>query len=232
MAEHKTELKDVGEGIIGAVSIGINLLFSPFLRGGYNRWGATDAEVEMSLPGDELVPRWQLSYTNAVTIRASAAEIWPWLVQMGQGRGGLYSYEWLENLVGCRIYNADRIVPEWQTLNVGDSIRLGPKGYPLFKVVALAPQRALVLAAADPKTEKTFQVTDPLPAQYTSGNWIFFLDQKDAQNTRLIVRGRVGYSPNSFANVLLWRVFTEPIGSVMIHKMILGIKERAEAASR
>ena len=97
-------------------------LVTPFLRPWYRKWGATDAEVDRSLPGDDLVAYPKGDYTHAITIRASAAEIWPWLVQLGQGRGGFYGYEWIENLVGCQIHNADHIIPEFQHLEVGDSV--------------------------------------------------------------------------------------------------------------
>ena len=105
MADSKFKFKDIGERLAGAFLIAAALL-TPFLRLWRTKWGATDAEVHRSLPGDDLIPHPKWRYTHAITIRASAAEVWPWLVQMGQGRGGMYSYEWLENLVGCDIHNA------------------------------------------------------------------------------------------------------------------------------
>jgi len=78
----------------------------------------------MHLPGDEYIAKAKGELTQAITIRASAADIWPWIAQIGQGRGGLYSYEFLENLVGCNIHNADRIIPELQNLNIGDPYRV------------------------------------------------------------------------------------------------------------
>src|SRR5512136_466510 len=128
-----SRIREVVEGIEGAVLIGLNLALGPVLRRGRIRWGATGDEVRQALPGDELVlhPKW--SYTNAITVRATAAEVWPWLAQMGQGRGGFYSYEFLENLVGCGIHNADRILPEFQNLQVGDGDKLAAKmpGFPV-----------------------------------------------------------------------------------------------------
>ena len=91
------------------------------------RWGATDQERDDSLPGDELVANADLSATRAITIRASADQVWPWIAQLGQGRGGFYSYDFLENLIGCDIHSADRIVPEWQHVAVGDEVRLAPE---------------------------------------------------------------------------------------------------------
>ena len=105
MADSKFKFKDIVEGIAGAFLIAAALL-TPFLRSWRTKRGATDAEVHRSLPGDDLVPHPKWGWTHAIAIRASAADVWPWLMQMGQGRGGMYSYEWLENLVGGDIHNA------------------------------------------------------------------------------------------------------------------------------
>jgi hypothetical protein len=102
-----------------------------------------DAEVNGSLPGDDIIahPKWQ--YTQAITIGAAAEKVWPWLVQMGQRRGGFYSYQSLENLVGCDIHNANRIIPEFQHLEAGNNILLHPK-VP-FPVALVESGRAIVL---------------------------------------------------------------------------------------
>ena len=95
----------------------------------YRNWGTTKEECRMSLPGDKLVDPPAIQTTEGVWIDAPASAVWPWLVQMGQDRGGLYSYETLENLFGLRYHNADRIHPEWQRLARGDLVRLAPKGW-------------------------------------------------------------------------------------------------------
>ena len=228
MADDKFKFKDIVEGIAGAFLIAAALL-TPFLRSWRTKWGATDAEVHRSLPGDDLVPHPKWGWTHAITICASAAEIWPWLVQMGQGRGGMYSYEWLENLVGSDIHNADRIIPEFQHLEVGDGIRLHPKVS--IPIAAIEPGRALVLhVRADTQTGRTFELTGTMPEKYLNISWVFFLDELDDGITRLIVRSRSDYNP-SLGNALVNRVFMEPISLVMDRKMLLGIKRRAEAAA-
>ena len=90
------KLKDLAEGIGGALLI-VFALLTPCLRGWRCKWGATDAEVKSKLPGDKLLPHPKWGFTHAVTIKAPVAEVWPWIVQIGQGRGGFYSYEFLEN---------------------------------------------------------------------------------------------------------------------------------------
>jgi hypothetical protein len=180
----------------------------------YLRWGATDAEVARPLPGDELLPNVKRAYTRALTINAPPSAVWPWLIQIGQERGGLYSYDWLENLAGCDIHSADRIVPEF-ALQVGDKVRLGPEGYPFFEVVELQAERALVLAGGP-----------AVPAQVES-TWLFFIEPLGDNATRLLVRGRGDHEPTLF-NYVMWEGLVDPINFFMERKMMYGIKERAE----
>ncbi|MGB5844534.1 MAG: SRPBCC family protein [Anaerolineales bacterium] len=203
----------IDEGL-GALAIAGYIVSSPLTRPWYSKWGATAGEVEMTLPGDEFVPNPVLESTRTITIQAPATAVWPWLVQMGQGRGGLYSYERLENLVGCDMHNADRIIPEYQQLKVGDKVRLVPEGRePYFLVSAVEPGRAIILGGDDPPT-----------------TWVFILQPIDNNSTRLIVRWRQDYEP-SFGNIIGWRVFTDPITFVMERKLLQGIKARVEAAA-
>lgn len=203
-------------GIGGAALAGYILAFRPW----HLAWGATGAEVRRRLPGDGWAPAPRQTATRAITIQAPPAEVWPWLVQLGQGRGGFYSYDWLENLIGCDIHNADRILPEHQDLAVGDKVRLGPEGYPFYTVAQIEPERALVLRAGDPATNSA-------PINET---WLFFLEATGDRATRLIVRNRRDYEP-SLGNFLVWQVFTEPVHFIMERKMLLGLKQRAEAAA-
>jgi hypothetical protein len=185
------------------------------LRPWHIRWGATEAEIDRLLPGDEIVPLPRKWSTRAISIEAPAEAVWPWIVQIGQGRGGLYSYDWLENLAGCNIHSADRIIPELQHLRAGDNVRLGPEGYPAYPVAAVESGRALVLGGDD--------------AQLGSHSWVFFLEPIDERTTRLIVRSRDSYPP-TLGSFVIWRVITEPLHFVMERKMLLGIKRRAEGA--
>lgn len=206
------------------------LLSSPLTRRWYNRWGATGAELARAYPGQDLVPDPRLMYTRAITIHGPAAEVWPWLAQIGQARGGLYNYEHLENLIRCDIHNANAIVPDWQALSVGDKVGLGPEGYPFYWVGAYEEGRWLLLVTGDlARTEDGFALPDPLPESYVFDTWYFGLEPIDAGTTRLILRGLQTYRPGSFANRLIWRVFTEPMGFVMMRQMLIGLKRRAEA---
>jgi hypothetical protein len=143
---------------------------------------------------------------------------------MGQGRGGLYSYDGLENLAGCDIHSVDRLIAELQNPQVGELIRLGPKGYPCFAVASVDDTRALILISADPQTGEPVQYIPRAEKGYSIATWQFILQPLEANATRLILRQRLTYSPDL---ALVWRL-TEPVGFVMERKMMLGIRRRAE----
>ena len=204
-------------------------LLTPFLHGRRRRWGATEDEVQRVWPGDDLVPQLKGEYMHAITINASAANIWPWLVQIGQGRGGFYSYEFLENLIGCKMCNANEIIPELQILKVGDSIPMHPTMGSPYKVATINPVHSLVLLIReDTKTGKTFELSDKLPETYQNMSWLFFLDEHDDGTTRLISRSRNDWN-KSLGNTLFFGIFG-PITLEMDRKMLLGIKQRVETS--
>ena len=181
------------------------------------RWGATAQELAGPLPGDELIAKPDLTATRALTVRAPAARVWPWIAQLGQGRGGLYSYDFLENLIGCDIHSADRVVREWQDIKAGDEVRLHPNV--ALEVAAVDPGLSLVLRSAVPEGSL------PPPFGFT---WAFALQPGPDGTTRLIVRERYAYT-QPWARLLVEPV--EVIGFVMTQKMLRGIRSRAERAA-
>jgi hypothetical protein len=212
----------VVDGAIGAAEVGLTVAGAPILRHWFNRWGATPYEVAAAMPGDELVPAPKLGYTRAVTITAPVENVWPWLVQIGHGRGGLYSFDPLENLVGCDIHSADRILAEHQRLVVGDVVRMGPPGYPCFTVAQVDPPTTLVLLGADPAVGDS---PAPEAAGVTVGStWQWQLSALAGDCTRVVVRQRLAY-PRRLS--VLWHVI-EPIAFVMERRMLLGLRQRAE----
>ncbi len=220
--------------ILGVILV-LGLLFWFVVLPWSHRRGATDEEVEGQLPGDELVPEPRTGYTQAITINAPAAEVWPWLAQHGYKRAGFYSHEWVYQLMGSNDYyegtsSADRIIPELQDIKIGDSIKIND--YSPFEVVALEPARLLaLLARSDLETGETFELSDPAPAKYMNQSWVYQLKEIDEDSTRLIVRWRGDYSP-SFANSLFFGMSVEAGAVLMQHKMLQGIKERAEGEVR
>lgn len=194
------------------------------LRPWFLRWGATDEEVSRTWPGDEMAPMPASLATRAVTIHAPAEEVWPWIMQIGQDRGGFYSYTWLENLFRARIHNADRILPECQSRKAGDTVWMTPKerygGKGCMRVARLDPGRAMVLVSPD--DYETVLKTGVAPL----GIWSFILDPIDERTTRLIVGSRSGPKEGPGRYLIF-----DPAHFIMERKMMLGIKERAETGA-
>jgi hypothetical protein len=206
----------------GAAGLGAYVLF---FRPWQRRWGASDEEANCTLPGDELVHHADVVETRVVTVKATPAAIWPWLVQIGQGRAGYYSYERLENMAGLKMKNTEGINPEWQHLVVGDIIPAEPGGKG-FTVYALEHEQALVLGGREGDTG----VFEGFTQMFPEFSWAFVLVPVDSEHTRLISRLR-GSSQPSFWNKLTG-IFFEPIEFLMTSRMLLGIKKRAEQAGR
>jgi hypothetical protein len=181
------------------------------IRRWMNRWGATSSDLTRVMAGDALLVNPTYSGTMAIIVDAAPAHIWPWLVQIGYQRGGLYSYDWLDRLFGFLDRpSATCILPEFQHLSVGDRIPVGHG--PSWPVAAIEPNRALVL---DMRNLGGFDWV-----------WQFELYAVDENRTRLVTRSRVR-TRSAWA-----RLFTsaiEPAGFLMTRRMLFGIKERAEA---
>jgi hypothetical protein len=210
-------------GVGGGAWLAVAVITAPAARHWYNRWRATPAEAAGAMPGDDLIPHPKMTSTRAVSIGAPPAEVWAWLAQIGQGRGGFYSYDVLENLARCDIHSAGHIIPEFQPLHPGDLIRLAPGQAPCFRVATAEPSRVLVLAAADPVTHAVRPVATT-PDELGS-TWQWLLRPVDGgQGTRLLARQRYSYPARQS---VLWHL-VEPVSFVMERRMLLGIKARAE----
>ena len=180
-------------------------------------WGARPDEVGDKLPGDEIVPRPSWQSTRAIDIAAPVERVWPWLAQMGEDRGGLYSYDWLENLAGLEFHSADRIVPEWQTVQVGDIVRFAPR------------QDTLLVSQVEPNHYLVWRVLNPSTHQPADATWAFVIRPTDATHTRLIQRFRFGVGPRLLGKIFYTALIEVP-HFVMERKMLLGIRARAERA--
>jgi hypothetical protein len=216
MSSGKTTQTRTRAAAVAVAAIGSIAALAFVGRSRLRRWGATDEEIAAAQPGDELIGDANVTATRAITIRRSPDVVWPWVAQLGQGRGGFYSYDFLENLVGCDIHSADRVVPEWQQLEVGDEVRLAPTAG--LRVAILEPGRALVLQGSLPIARRP-------PFDST---WAFVLCEQPDGTTRLLSRERYGYRR-------WWAPFvvepTQAISFVMSRKMLLGIRKRAERDS-
>ena len=180
------------------------------MRRWMSRWGATSSDLTRVMAGDALLVNPTYSGTMAVTVDARPEHIWPWLVQIGYQRGGLYSYDWLDRLFGYLDRpSATRILPEFQDLAAGDTIPMG-RG-PSWPVAVVDPPCALVL---DMRNLDGFDWV-----------WQFGLYPIDGTHTQLVSRSCVR-PQNIWARVLTYVI--EPAGFVMTRRMLLGIKQRAE----
>ena len=185
--------KALREIVVGGVLAVATVVASPLLRRWYNRWGTTDDELARPLPGDELVEEPKLGYTRAIAIEAPPERVWPWLAQIGQGRGGFYSFDALENLVGCNIHSVDRILPEHQNLVVGDIVRSGKDQHIRWMVMDLDPLHHLILqGAGTPANVAVPDVVDEVPDRgYAASTWQWVLEPiAGGRHTRVIVRQR------------------------------------------
>jgi len=198
------------------------LLFLVF-RPWFDTWGTTREERARTLPGDELLPDAREQQTRAITIHARPHEVFAWIAQLGQDRGGFYSYRILENVAGGQMPEADGIHQEWQTWKEGDALWLMPKaqnmpgtGVPMRLYV---PDHALVFGMWQPGTA---------PRGPTNVTWSFVVEPIGDDSTRLLVRGRaarvdVPWLARAFDTALL-----DPMHFVMERKMMASIKLRAE----
>jgi len=184
----------------------------------YRNWGATKAECQMTLPGDTLVAEPAMQTTEAVYIDAPVSAVWPWLLQMGQDRGGFYGGQVLKNLAGLNHHDADRVHPEWQQLAVGDLVRLAPEGWMglpdgvTLRVADIVPEKCIVLSA--------------IPAgPRWSAVWSFHVQPHWEDRVRLLTRARIAVRlPGEIFAMELLR----PVLSLIARGLLLGIKHRVE----
>ena len=181
------------------------MLYRLLLREPIVTWGATKEEATGTLPGDELLEAADGVATRAIEIDAPPAAIWPWIAQMGPSpRGGAYTYDWIENLLGLNMHSVDRILPEFQYPRVGDTIGYGSNR---MRVELVEPEHALAWRSED-------------------GNWVWtFVIESCNGSTRLISRNRFRL-PTLVSRCGM--ALMEPASLLMERKMLRGIKLRAE----
>jgi len=212
-----------GVGILAALE-GAGLMVwhfiaTPFIGRKRLRWGTVGTEATDSLPGDDLVPTPKWTYTLGIDIEAPAEKVWPWVAQIGQRRGGFYTYQTLENLAGCKITNTAAILPEHQQPAVGSEIYLHPTAPPM-RIEIVDPPNTMVLfgSPADVGSEETWGIS----------TWQFVIQQGSTGTTRLLTRGRSDYTPDWKSRLAFGRFPIEVITFVMSRKMMLGIRQLAE----
>jgi len=222
-----TSTHSPGVGFLAALEggglIAWHILATPLVGRKRLCWGTRGSEADDPFPGDEFIPQPKWSYTLGVDVAVAPEAVWPWIAQIGQGRGGFYSYETLENMFGCKISNTTEIIAEYQHPEVGDEIYLHPTAPPM-RVEIVDPPHALVLfgSPADVAAEKSWGIS----------TWQFAVRPGSAGSSRLLTRGRSDFSHGWLSRLAFGRFPIEPVTFVMSRKMLLEIKRLAEIGTR
>jgi len=182
------------------------IIYFAWLREWQMTWGATSEEVNRYMAGDELLVEPEFNTTRVVEINAPPEEVWPWLVQMGYKRGGFYNFDHLDN---AGIPSADRIIPEYQNLKVGDLI------LSLLQVARIEPKKSMLWVFLEGA------------GGWENATWSWGLYKTKDGNTRLVTRLRQKYTSNSIQEIIMWR-FQEITEIFMMRICLLGIKKRVE----
>jgi hypothetical protein len=217
MQKHRTRLL----GILGGMTALLGV-YTLLVRPWHLRWGLTDTEFARTYPGDALLPDVSGHVTRAVTIQATPEQIWPWLMQIGQDRGGFYSYTSLENMVGCEMPRVEKI-GSWPDRKVREKVWFGTAkhfGGKAYMEVAIADSNSAFVLAASSEL-----------AARQAATWGFFLQPVGPNETRLIAHLRVGEAPG-IVGCILGYVFMEPAHFIMERKMLLTIRALAERTPR
>ncbi|MCW2683974.1 MAG: hypothetical protein JWP33_1887 [Blastococcus sp.] len=214
-------------GLLPAGLASAALAYAALARPRLLTWGATRAEATTGLPGDDLV-RSRYRTTRAVPLAAPPVDVWPWLVQMGFGRAGWYSYDWLERLMGAGTFaeggSAKSVLPRFQSLSVGDSVPLSPDGGLTAAVVD--PPRALVLRMSmSMLTGGPARSGDRAVLDWT---WAFVLVPTGPRSSRLLVRTRADYRPRALG--VLIPLLLEPVHLLMERAMLRGVRRRVSVS--
>jgi hypothetical protein len=215
----RDDWRDVLHGLGGAAQMAGGLS-TPFRRADRAHWGLDAAAAARSLPGDQIVahPRW--TWTHGIEIDAPASVVWPWVAQIGADRAGFYSYQWLENLAGCGLRNAETVHPEW-AVHQGDTLLVHPKMPPLQVAEAVPGRYFVAHAPPDPAARATGK-------PWVAVSWLFLVESLGPHRCRFVSRYRAASSGDLATRLSFGPSLLEPIGFVMNRRMLQGVRRRAE----
>lgn len=216
----RDDWRDVVDSLGGVGRMALAMI-TPFARPARATWGLAPEVAARVHPGDELVPHPRWGWTHGVEVDAPAGAVWPWVAQIGADRAGFYSYQWLENLAGCEVRNAETIHPGWQ-VRPGDELRLHPS-IPPMHVVHVEPGRCFVASA--PADDAARRAGKP----WVAASWTFLVEPLGDDRCRFVSRYRADCSGDLATRLQFGPSIVEPIGFAMDRRMLLGVKARAEA---
>lgn len=202
---------------LAALCAGATALYLLVLWPWMRTWGATPAEINATLPGDDIVSAPNIRTTKGVTVQAPPQAIYPWLLQIGVDRGGMYSYDGLENLFGLDVHTTDRIVPQYQNVQVGDFWRFTPKDYVLNPGPGLYVRRLI-----ENEVVLLCFGLENKPQETCFDSWQFVLVAQSDGSTRLLLRSNMAIEQELPVKLTYFIQF------IMERKMLLQIRERAE----
>jgi hypothetical protein len=212
----RDDWRDVAEGAGGA-AIMLAAMLTPFLRSARSHWGLDEADAARGYPGDDIVPEPRWMWTHGIEIDAPADEVWPWIAQIGANHAGFYSYQWLENLAGCNVHNAETIHSDWEN-HLGGALLLHPKAPPLAIEGLVKGQWFVAHGKPDPKSRE----------RWVEASWLFLVEPLATKRSRLISRYRVAMSDDVATQLQFGSATMEPVGFAMDRRMLLGVKDRVE----
>lgn len=226
--------------LVVSLTVSMAVTWFAYIRPLHDRWGVDPEETERALAGDDLVPDAPLVETRGITIDARPSDVWPWLMQMGYGRGGWYSYDKMDNSAR----SAERIVPEFQDLSVGDVLPTWPGGG--FQVAAMEPGRSLSLYLDSDIVEAQQHAAEAGDTEASTAgikvagsmggaampefraSWTFVLEPVDGgTHTRVIERLRAWTPKPKAVHKVALPIFGVGV-FLMTRKQLLGLKERVE----
>jgi hypothetical protein len=228
----KGDKGDKAEACAGAAVMLAGLL-TPFRRGRRSQWGVGAQSAARRYPGDELIPQPLWGWTHGIEISAPAPDVWPWVAQIGADRGGFYSYQWLENLIGCQVHNAETIHPEWAA-QPGGQLRLHPDA-PALRIVSVEPGRSVVAYMPPAPGMRGAEAVSGAPGRpiepngrWMTASWLFLVEPTGPDRCRVISRYRCATSGDLVSRLEFGPAIIEPISFAMDRRMLLGLKQRAE----
>lgn len=219
---YRSNLRFILEGIEGLLFFPVIFISWPLSRLWLSNWGATTEECLKEWPGDIQTSFSVNTYTRAIDIHASSENVWAWVVQLGLGRAGFYSYELLERMVGIPVKNVESILPDCQSIELGSKIKLHPNAEGM-RVGALLEGRYICFGKLDRQTDKSSKM---------QRTWSIYVEYTTSNTSRLIVRSCIEVTQKPSMGRKLALEVEASIDFLMEQRMLRTIRRLSENMTR